>query len=97
MRTVGRNLFDVPCTVEIENSAETLHAHVELHGIEVGPGDEVTVHGAPSSVPFGERVIARCHATVRRAGPLERLKARIEGYLELTELYEVSFSAGRAS
>jgi hypothetical protein len=32
-----------------------------------------------------------------RAGPLDRLWARIEGYLELTELYEVSFSDGRAS
>jgi hypothetical protein len=25
------------------------------------------------------------------------LRARLEGYLELTELYEVSFSDGRAS
>ena len=97
MKTVGRRMFDVPCTVEIENSAETLHAHVELEGIEVGPGDEVIVHGAPTNVPFGERVVARCHATVRRAGPMQRMKARIEGYLELTELYEVSFSSGRAS
>jgi hypothetical protein len=97
MKTVGRRMFDVPCTVEIENSAETLHAHVELEGFEVGPGDEVIVHGAPTNVPFGERVVARCHATVRRAGPLDRLKAKVEGYLELTELYEVSFSSGRAS
>ena len=97
MKTIGRRMFDVPCTVEIENSAETLHAHVELEGFEVGPGDEVIVHGAPTNVPFGERVVARCHATVRRAGPLDRLKAKVEGYLELTELYEVSFSSGRAS
>ena len=63
---------------------------------EVGPGDEVTVHGAPTHVPFGEKVVARCHATVVRAGPLARLKAKIEGYLEFTELYEVSF-LGRES
>jgi hypothetical protein len=34
---------------------------------------------------------------VVRAGPVDRLRARLEGYLELTELYEVSFSDGRAS
>jgi hypothetical protein len=97
MRTVGKRLFDVPCTVEIENSAETLHAHVELDGVEVGPGDEVIVHGAPTHVQFGEKIVTRCHATVRRAGPLERLKAKIDGYRELTELYEVGFSGGRTS
>ena len=97
MRTIGRKLFDVPCTVEIENTAETLHAHVVLDGVDVGPGDEVIVHGAPTHVPFGEKIVARCHATVRRAGPIDRLKAKIEGYLELTELYEVGFSEGRSS
>lgn len=96
MRASSRTMT-VPCTVEIENSAETLHAHVTLDGYEVGPGDEVVVHGAPTHVPFGERIVARCHATVTRAGRIERLKAKIEGYLELTELYEVGFSEGRAS
>jgi len=85
----------VPCTVEIEHTAESLHAHVELEGVDIGPGDEVTVHGAPTHIPFGERGVFACEATVVRAGPIERLKARIEGYLELTELYEVGFSEGR--
>ncbi|MGV3633189.1 MAG: hypothetical protein ACO1NY_02490 [Pseudorhodoplanes sp.] len=96
MRTSSR-IMTVPCTVEIENSAETLHAHVTLDGYEAGPGDEVVVHGAPTHVPFGERIVARCHATVMRAGPIGRIRAKIEGYLELTELYEVGFSEGRAS
>jgi hypothetical protein len=90
--------FEVPCTVEIEQTSETLHAHVVLDGdIEIRPGDEVRVHDAPSHVAFGERLVVRRTATVVRAGPLERLRARFEGYLELTELYEVSFSDGRAS
>ena len=93
----NERILDVPCTVEIENSPETLHAHVELEGIDVGPGDEVIVHGAPTSVPFGERIVVRCHATVVRATSRDRIKAKIEGYLELTELYEVGFSDGRAS
>ncbi|MFN3351056.1 hypothetical protein [Pseudorhodoplanes sp.] len=96
MRASSRTLT-VPCTVEIENSAETLHAHVSLDGYDVGPGDEVIVHGAPTDVPFGEKIVARCHATVTRATPIDRLRAKIEGYLELTELYEVGFSEGGAS
>ena len=54
------------------------------------------VHGAPIYVPFGERKIFDCRATIERAGPIGRMKARLEGYLELTELYEVGFSDGRA-
>ena len=93
-----RTSFDVPCTVEIEQTSETLHAHVVLDGnIEIEPGDEVVVHDAPTSVPFGERLVVRRTATVVRGGMFGRLRARIEGYLELTELYEVSFSDGRAS
>jgi hypothetical protein len=34
------------CTVDIENTAERLHAHVMLDGYEPGPGDEVIVHSA---------------------------------------------------
>lgn len=92
-----RKSFDVPCTVEIEQTPQTLHAHVVLDGIDVEPGDEVIVHDAPSGVPFGERLVVRRTATVTRAGALQRLRARFEGYLELTELYEVSFSDGRAT
>jgi hypothetical protein len=94
---MNERTFEVPCTVEIEHSAESLHAHVNLQGVEAGPGDQVIVHGAPISVPYGERQIFQCRATVTRATALGRLRARIEGYLELTELYEVGFSDGRAS
>jgi hypothetical protein len=96
--TTSRKTFDVPCTIEIEQTSETLHAHVVLDGdIAIQPGDEVMVHDAPTGVAFGERLVVRRTATVVGAGPLDRLWARIEGYLELTELYEVSFSDGRAS
>jgi len=94
----SRQSFDVPCTVEVEQTSETLHAHVVLDGdIQIQPGDEVRVHNAPTHVAFGERLVVRRTATVVRAGPLDRLRARLEGYLELTELYDVSFSDGRAS
>jgi hypothetical protein len=87
--------FDVPCTVEVEHSADNLHAHVELDGVEVEPGDTVTVHDAPTHVPFGERLVCRRIATVERAGPLQRAWTRLASRLELTELYEVSFSHRR--
>ena len=94
----AKKSFDVPCTVEIEQTSETLHAHVLLDGdIDIRPGDEVLVHDAPTEVAFGERLVVRRTATVVRGSALDRLWARIEGYLELTELYEVSFSDGRAS
>jgi hypothetical protein len=94
----ARQRFNVPCTVEIEQTAETLHAHVVLDGdVRIEAGDEVMVHNAPTHVEFGERLVVRRIATVVRASLLDRLRARIEGYLELTELYEVSFSDGRAT
>ena len=94
----ARKSFEVPCTVEIAQTSETLHAHVVLDGdVRIEPGDEVMVHDAPTRVEFGSRLVVRRTATVIRGGLLGRLRATIEGYLELTELYEVSFSDGRAT
>ena len=96
MGFAGRETIDVPCTIDLEQSPDSLHAYVDLDGISVGPGDEVVVHDAPTRIAFGEKAVMARTATVRRAGPLQRFMAYIEGYLELTELYEVSFSDGRA-
>ena len=92
----GRRTLDVPCKVDLEQTGDFLHAHVELLGWNVGPGDEVLIHDAPHAIAFGERAVFARRATVRRAGLVQRALARIRGYLELTELYEVSFSEGRA-
>jgi len=96
--TGHRRVFEVPCTVEIEQSSETLHAHVMLDcDIRIEPGDEVTVHNPPTRVEFGQRLVVRSTATVVLGNWFDRLLARIKGYLELTELYDVSFSDGRAT
>ncbi|MBD8902835.1 hypothetical protein FV220_21320 [Methylobacterium sp. WL19] len=96
MASFGRRIVEVPCTVEIEQTPETLHAHVTLDAaFEIEPGDEVQVHDAPTSVPYGERLVVRRTATVTRAGILERLWTKFTGHFELTELYEVSFSERR--
>jgi hypothetical protein len=93
--TTARRTVEVPCTVDVEQTTDSLHAYVDLHGVEVGPGDRVIVHGAPTAVKFGDRILCQRRATVVRATLLGNLLARFSGYLELTELYEVSFSDGR--
>jgi hypothetical protein len=85
----------VRCTVDLEQTNDFLRADVDLDGVKIGAGDTVVVHDAPPMVGFGEKATVERRATVIRATPLERLMAHVEGYLELTELYEVSFSPGR--
>jgi hypothetical protein len=94
-RLTRRN-FEAPCTVEIEHSPESLHAHVVIEGdVEMQPGDQVLVHDAPTDAPHGKRIVVRRTATVIRAGLLERVWTRLAGNFELTELYDVSFSERR--
>jgi hypothetical protein len=88
---------DVPCTVDIAQTVESLHAHVELKGIDVEPGDSVLVHDAPTDVGYGEHIVCNRRATVVRAGWLRRFWTRATSRFELTLLYEVSFSPSRPS
>ncbi|MEM7570823.1 MAG: hypothetical protein AAF337_13610 [Pseudomonadota bacterium] len=84
------------CTVEIENTFDSLHAHVRLDGgLAVYPGDEVTVHGKPIEVPYGHHETFRRTATVKRAGLFERLWTKATGEFEVLELCEFSFSEKR--
>lgn len=97
-RIFSRRTEVTACTIEIEHSERSLHAHVELDGAPaLGPGDRVLVHGDPIRVRFGQKLVMRRDATVQRAGWLERQWTRLASRLELTELYEVSFTSGRLS
>ena len=88
--------FDVPCTIEVEHTNEHLHAHVSLEGdVPIHPGDRVRVHGEAIQVEYGEAMSVERIATVIRAGWLARQWTKFLASLEITELYEVSFSAGR--
>jgi hypothetical protein len=91
----AKQTLEVPCTVDIEHSFDSLHAYVDLDGVEIGPGDEVLVHDAPTEIAYGDRVVCERRATVRKAGLLERLRTRLMEPFELTELYEVGFSSWR--
>ncbi len=86
--------FETPCTVEIACDGESLHAHVLLEGVEIGPADKVRVHEAPAHVRFGERRTIKTRATVTRANAMERALTYLSARLQLTELFEVSFSPG---
>jgi uncharacterized Zn finger protein len=91
----GRKSEEVGCTITVENTFESLHAHVELDGdIAIEPGDSVEVHGEPVVVPYGEKRVLRRTATVSRAGMIERAWTRATGDLEFMELCEFSFSSG---
>jgi hypothetical protein len=95
---MSRRIETLPCTIDIEHTAASLHAHVNLDGArDIQPGDRVRVLGAPIVVRFGERLTLRRNAEVRRAGFLERQWTRLTAGLSLTELYEVSFTPGRLS
>jgi uncharacterized Zn finger protein len=92
-KLLTRTRFDVPCTIEVSHTHESLHAHVKLDGgIEIHPGDEVLVHGSEVKVPFGEVQTFQRQATVTRASWLERLWTRATGDIEFMELCEFSFS-----
>lgn len=90
-----RTIDNIPCTVTIVHSNESLEAHVELEGVTVEAGDQVMVHEAPTDVGFGEQIVCRRRATVIRGGLMDRLWARWRGNMELNELYDLSFTPGR--
>lgn len=93
---MSARVFTTPCRIEVEQSDEHFHAHVELdEGIAIFPGDRVRVHGAPIRISFGERIAVERIATVTRAGPLLRFWTRAAAYFDMRELYEVSFNPGR--
>lgn len=88
-----RHQEDVDCTVEINNTFEQLGAHVRFNGGEVVyPGDEVLVHGAPISIPYGECQSFERRATIKRASLAERAWTRWTGDFEFMELCEFSFT-----
>jgi len=88
---LGGAKVQVRCDIDIEQTPESFHAHAIADGVDIRPGDVVTIHDAPTGIGFGDRFTCVRAATVERAGVLGRLRAELAGLLELTELYEVGF------
>ncbi len=96
-RLFRRETWETGCTISVEHTAEALHAHVELDGnVPLGPGDEVRVHGSAVHLPFGTALTLRRRATVSRAGLVAQWWTKIRANLELTDLYEITFSSEKA-
>ncbi len=93
---MSSKVLEIPCTLEIEQTHDSFHAHLVLDGdIAIQPGDRVLVHGEPIHMVFGEKLCERRHATVTRAGLLRRAWTRFAARFSLQELYEVSFTPRR--
>lgn len=98
-----RDLFlserlDVGCLVEINYTPERFGAHVHLDGDpEISPGDTVCVYGEPIEVVPNRDMQVRRRARIERASWLGRLRARLQGQFQVTELFEVSFTSGRVA
>ena len=82
---------DAPCQVDLESTHDHFHAHAHLEGVLVSEGDAVTLHKAPTHIPFGTRTAYSTTATVEQASLLKRAWTRLTGRLSVTELYEVGF------
>ena len=93
-RLFARESWETGCTIAVEHTAEALQAHVELDGnVVLGPGDQVRVHGAPVRLPFGEAITLRRRVTVSRAGLVVQWWTKLRSALDLTELYEITFTS----
>ena len=82
------------CIVEIEQTPDSFHAFSVPLDVDVGPGDEVLIHDAPTGTAWNTTLSRECRITVRRAGPLRRAWTRASGVFAVTELYEVGFEPG---
>lgn len=96
MRKVWESLREprritVPCTVEIERSFDSLHAHAIPEGVTLRPGDRVVVNGLPEGIAHTETTSFQTTATVFRAGPLTQWWTEMTALFELTELYHCGF------
>ncbi|MFZ4688955.1 MAG: hypothetical protein ACOYLS_06940 [Polymorphobacter sp.] len=93
-RWFARESWETGCTIAVEHTADALHAHVELDdNAKLGPGDQVRVHGEAVRLPFGEAITLRRRATVSRAGLVAQWWTKVRANLDLTELYEITFTS----
>lgn len=81
----------ITCSLDLENTFESLHAYAIPEGIDIRPGDVMTIHDAPVAIASGQQLRLTRTATIRRAGPLRRAWTRASSVFSLTSLYEVGF------
>lgn len=87
---------EMAAAVVVARTNEHFFAHTvysDPKGFE--PGDCVRVMGPEIQADHGDEFIVRRRATVKRAGPIRRFWVKLIAVLEITGLYEVSFSGRR--
>jgi len=84
-------------SLDMSNTWEDLYAHVELEGVDIGPGDAIQLHQVPFDLPYGQKRRVNGKATYFKASSLKRWFIRTFSRFEITMLYEVSFSSTRFS
>ncbi|WP_348760521.1 hypothetical protein [uncultured Salinisphaera sp.] len=94
-RLLGRDMFEVDCTVVVENTFDFLHSNVELHGVVPECGDAVQVIDPPTQVAYGETVCCERRAQVLRGGPWDAFWGRVSAAAEFPELFDLSFTERR--
>jgi hypothetical protein len=90
-RLLGRRFEEITIDLDLEQTPESLHAYAIPVEVEIGPGDELVMHGAPAGVAFGERRSMQVRATLRRAGWYDRARVHVEGFFTFAELFNVGF------
>ena len=96
MSLLSEGTVRIRADIDIEKTAESFHAYAVPDGIDIRPGDVVTVHGVPTDIGFGDRLVTQCEATVERAGRVRRAWTAVASMALLTELYEVGFEPKEA-
>jgi hypothetical protein len=83
--------IELTCAIDLEQTAESFHAHAIPQNVEINPGDTILVHDTPEMVGFGESYTGECRATLVRANVFQRLWTQFSSIFEIMELYEVGF------
>ena len=81
----------VPCRVMIGQTADSLHAHLEMDSVAINPGDIVQLVDAPETMNNATDVEYHARAMVKRAGAIRQMLTRFAGLFQILELIEVGF------
>jgi len=84
-------------SLDMANTWEDLYAHVNIEGIDIGPGDAIKLHQVPVDLPYGQKKFVKGKASYFKASATKRWFIKTFSRFEITMLYEVSFSSTRFS
>ncbi|HQT64848.1 MAG: hypothetical protein B7Z75_08250 [Acidocella sp. 20-57-95] len=84
--------IELLCSIDIEQTPYSLHAHAIPENVEIGPGDTIIVHDAPTNIAFGETYTGERRATLYRASTAQRIWTQFTSMFDIGELYEVGFN-----